>query len=138
MQATEEREAVAPAAADPTLVLGRYRLRERLGSGGFGVGLAAHDERLERPVAVKVMPADRSAPERARREAIAVARLDHPGIVALFEAGEEDGARYLVSELVEGRTLAAARGRRRALGPRRPARSASRSPTRSPTPTSAA
>ncbi len=52
------------------------------------------------------MPADRSAPERARREAIAVARLDHPGIVALFDAGEEGGARYLVSELVDGRTLA--------------------------------
>jgi hypothetical protein len=106
MQATEEREAVAPAAADPTLVMGRYRLRERLGSGGFGTVYAAHDERLDRPVAIKVMPADKSAPERARREAIAVARLDHPGIVALFDAGEEGSARYLVSELVAGRTLA--------------------------------
>jgi hypothetical protein len=106
MQATEEREAVAPAAGDPTLVMGRYRLRERLGSGGFGTVYAAQDERLGRPVAIKVMPADRSAPERARREAIAVARLDHPGIVALFDAGEEGGARYLVSELVDGRTLA--------------------------------
>jgi hypothetical protein len=106
MQATEEREAVAPAAADPTLVMGRYRLRERLGSGGFGTVYAADDQRLGRPVAIKVMPADRAAPERARREAIAVARLDHPGIVALFDAGEESGARYLISELVEGRTLA--------------------------------
>src|SRR4051812_17803863 len=106
MQATEEREAIAPAAADPTLVMGRYRLHERLGSGGFGTVYAAHDEQLDRPVAIKVMPADRAAPERARREAIAVARLDHPGIVALFDAGEEAGARYLVSELVQGRTLA--------------------------------
>src|SRR3954464_1819039 len=105
MQATEERDAVAPA-ADPTLVMGRYRLQERLGSGGFGTVYAAHDERLDRPVAIKVMPGDRAAPERARREAIAVARLDHPGIVALFDAGEEGGARYLVSELVDGRTLA--------------------------------
>ena len=124
MQATEEREAVAPAAADPTLVLGRYRLRERLGSGGFGTVYAARDERLDRPVAIKVMPADRARPSAARREAIAVARLDHPGIVALFDAGEEGGARYLVSELVDGRTLGPARGRRRALGPRRPARRA--------------
>jgi eukaryotic-like serine/threonine-protein kinase len=106
MQATDEREAVAPALADPTLVMGRYRLRERLGSGGFGTVYAAHDERLDRAVAIKVLPADRSAPERARREALAVARLDHPGIVALFDAGEDGGVRYLVSELVEGRTLA--------------------------------
>ena len=49
---------------------------------------------------------DGAAPERAQREAVAVARLDHEGIVALFDAGEEDGCRYLVSELVEGRTLA--------------------------------
>src|SRR3954469_3968880 len=106
MPATEEREAIAPALADPTLVMGRYRLRERLGSGGFGTVYAAHDERLDRAVAIKVLPADRAAPERARREALAVARLDHPGIVALFDAGEDGGARYLVSELVEGRTLA--------------------------------
>src|SRR5829696_1068904 len=51
-------------------------------------------------------PAGGAAPERAQREALAVARLDHDAIVALFDAGEEDGCRYLVSELVEGRTLA--------------------------------
>src|SRR3954454_5922007 len=106
MTATEERDAVAPARADPTLVMGRYRLRERLGSGGFGTVYAAHDERLDRDVAIQVMPAARPPPERARREALAVARLDHPGIVALFDAGEDGGARYLVSELVEGRALA--------------------------------
>src|SRR3954469_16587069 len=106
MTATEERDAVAPARADPTLVMGRYRLRERLGSGGFGTVYAAHDERLDRDVAIKVMAGDRSAPGRARLGALAVARLDHPGIVALFDAGEDGGARYLVSELVEGRTLA--------------------------------
>src|SRR5262245_20374252 len=106
MQATEEREVVAPARTDPTLGMGRYRLQERLGSGGFGTVYAARDERLGRDVAIKVMPADNAAPERARREALAVARLDHPGIVALFDAGEEGGARYLVSELVDGRTLA--------------------------------
>src|SRR4051794_17270045 len=102
---TEEREAAVAAAADG-LVLGRYRLGRRLGAGGFGAVHEAHDERLERWVAVKVIPAGGAAPERARREAKAAARLDHPGIVGLFDAGEEDRARYLVSELVDGPTLA--------------------------------
>src|SRR5215212_4313013 len=101
---TEERDAL-DASARP-LVLRRYRLGRRLGAGGFGAVHEAFDERLERWVAVKVIPTDGPAPERARREAKAAARLDHPGIVALFDAGEEERARYLVSELVEGPTLA--------------------------------
>jgi hypothetical protein len=103
MTATEEMTVVP----DADLVLGRYRLGRRLGAGGFGSVHEAVDERLERWVAVKVIPADGTAPERARREAIAAGRLDHPGIVAIYDAGEEPGARYLVSELVEGQTLAA-------------------------------
>jgi len=88
------------------LVLGRYRLGERLGAGGFGTVYAATDERLQRPVAVKVIPsAPTSDPERGRREALAAGRLDHPGIVAVFDAGEDSRARYLVSELVYGRTV---------------------------------
>ncbi len=89
------------------LALGRYRLGRRLGAGGFGAVHEAFDERLERWVAVKVIPTDGPAPERARREAKAAARLDHPGIVALFDAGEEPHARYLVSELVDGPTMGA-------------------------------
>ena len=103
MDATEE----LPTVVDGALVLGRYRLGERLGSGGFGTVFAARDERLDRLVAVKVVPAPGPVPERAQREALAAARLDHPGIVAVFDAGESSGERFLVSELVRGRTLAA-------------------------------
>jgi hypothetical protein len=87
------------------LVLDRYRLEQRVGAGGFGVVWRARDERLERPVAVKVMPHRRGMGKRAEREALAAARLNHPAIVTLYEAGSDEDATYLVSELVEGRPL---------------------------------
>ena len=89
-------------------VLGRYSLERRIGAGGFGVVWLAFDERLEREVAVKVIPRDTDdpVPGRAEREARVAARLNHPGIVALYELGADDDAVYLVSELVPGRTLA--------------------------------
>src|SRR3954451_3113141 len=102
MQVTEE----LVAQADPSLALGRYRLGQRIGAGGFGTVYEARDERLGRSVAGKAVPSDGRADERAKREAHAVARLDHPGIVSVFDAGEEDGSRFLVSELVRGATLA--------------------------------
>src|SRR5215210_5483416 len=69
------------------LVMGRFRLLERIGSGGMGTVYRAFDERLQRHVAVKeVMVGD---PDRVLREAQAAARLNHPGIVALFELGAE-------------------------------------------------
>ena len=103
METTDE----LPASVAAELVLGRYRLGERLGAGGFGTVYAATDERLRRRVAVKVIPHESGArdPVRARREALAAGRLDHPGVVTVFDAGEDARARYLVSELVDGQTL---------------------------------
>ena len=88
-------------------VLGRYRLQHRLGAGGFGVVWMARDEHLGRAVAVKRIPMhDAATAARAEREGLAAARLGHPGIVALYEAGRDAAAVYLVSELVRGSSLA--------------------------------
>ena len=88
------------------MVLGRYRMERRLGAGGFGVVWLAWDEKLEREVAVKVIPGEGGAGERVEREARAAARLNHPGIVAIYELASDEHDVYLVSELVRGRTLA--------------------------------
>ncbi len=88
-----------------SLVLNRFRIEQRLGSGGFGVVYRAWDSRLERDVAVKVIEVADDAGSRVLREAQAAARLNHRGIVTLYELGEEDGRAYLVSELVDGATL---------------------------------
>jgi hypothetical protein len=95
-----------PGATGPRLVLGRYRLERRLGAGGFGVVWLGWDEKLEREVAVKVMPREDGSGERVEREARAAARLNHPGIVAVYELSWDEHEVYLVSELVRGRTLA--------------------------------
>lgn len=109
MQTADDTLATADArhAAPSPVALGRYRLTRRLGAGAFGVVWLAHDERLDRVVAVKRIELhDEQVAARAEREALAAARLQHPGIVALYEAGRDEDAVYLVSELVRGRTLA--------------------------------
>ena len=89
------------------LLLGRYLLQERLGAGGFGTVWRAHDEQLDRAVAVKRIPLPSEEDrERATREAHVTARLAHPAIVALYEASADEDAFYLISELVDGATLA--------------------------------
>jgi hypothetical protein len=105
VESTAPRLSRARSADD--LVLDRYRLSRRLGSGGMGTVWLAHDEKLERAVAVKrIGIEDPEVAKRAEREARAAARLGHPGIVALYESGQDEDAVYLVSELVRGRTLA--------------------------------
>jgi len=88
------------------VVLNRFVIERRIGSGGFGVVYEAWDGRLERSVAVKAIEQRGEAGRRVLREAQAAARLNHPGIVTLYELGEEDGNALLVTELVEGSTLA--------------------------------
>ena len=84
--------------------LGRFQLRERLGDGGFGQVFLAYDPRLDRDVAIKVLkqpdPSDRVM-ERFFREARAVARLDHPNIVAVHDAGFDEGRCWVAYQLVE-------------------------------------
>ncbi len=82
----------------------RFRVIERIGTGGMGTVYRAYDERLEREVALKQL--EDSEPDRVLREAQAAARLNHPSIVTLYELGEHAGRAVLVSELVSGQTLA--------------------------------
>ncbi|HEY4095994.1 MAG TPA: serine/threonine-protein kinase [Baekduia sp.] len=104
---TAEHETTTATGGGSEVVLDRYRLVRRLGGGGFGVVWLAHDLKLDRTVAVKRIPApDADTARRAQREAVAAARLQHPAIVALHEAGSDDENVYLVSELVRGATFA--------------------------------
>jgi serine/threonine protein kinase len=89
-----------------TLVGGRYRTGALLGTGGMGHVYEATDERLDRPVAVKlVRTTDPTAAARLRAEANVLASLRHPNVVAVFDAGEHDGRGFVVTELVHGRSL---------------------------------
>jgi tRNA A-37 threonylcarbamoyl transferase component Bud32 len=101
-------------------ILGRFRVEARIGSGGFGTVYRAWDERLQRPVAVKVIDRDHGAP-RVTREAQAVARLAHRNIATLYELASDGNRAVLVSELIEGETLRAL-GRRGELTDRLVAR----------------
>ncbi len=90
--------------------LGPYEIVDALGAGGMGEVYRARDVRLDRTVAIKVLPShlvgDRQFQERFEREARSIAALNHPHICTLHDVGHQDGTSFLVMELVEGETLA--------------------------------
>jgi len=102
-----------------TVLSGRYRLEAKLGSGGMSTVYLASDDTLDRPVAVKVMHREMSEQEdqlqRFRQEARAVAKLTHPNVVSVIDAGEDGGYPYIVFEYVKGETLKQRIGRVGAL-----------------------
>jgi serine/threonine-protein kinase len=104
-----------------TVLSGRYKLEAKLGSGGMSTVYLARDATLDRAVAVKVMHREMSEQpdqlERFRQEARAVAKLSHPNVVAVIDAGEDGGHPYIVFEYVEGETLKQRIARLGALDP---------------------
>jgi serine/threonine protein kinase len=105
-------EAMRDELAIGEVLAGQFRIDREIGRGGMGVVFQARDTQLDRDVAIKVMRADRwpldARPRLAaifEREAKATARLNHPGIVTLYGAGKDDGALYLVLELLRGQSL---------------------------------
>src|ERR1041385_1014931 len=106
-------DTLSPVGSAPTELVegaqfGRFRIEQRLGAGAMGVVYVAHDTQLGRRVAVKVLR-NQSGPAEARllREAQVMARLAHPNVVVLYDAGMVAGQMFIAMELVEGETLAA-------------------------------
>ncbi len=93
----------------PGTKIGRYEIRSKLGEGGMGVVYRARDEKLNRDVAIKVLPAsfadNHDRLQRFEQEAQAAGTLSHPNILAIFDLGMHEGAPYVVSELLEGESF---------------------------------
>jgi serine/threonine-protein kinase len=110
----------------PGTTIAGYEIESVVGSGGIGMLYRARQLRLDRPVAFKLVEPDMAADplvrERLRREARTVAALDHPNVVPLYEAGEVDGAVYIVTRWIDGTELGALIRRDSPVRPRRAAR----------------
>jgi len=93
----------------PEQIIGNYKITASIGAGGMGEVFRARDTRLNRDVAVKVLPrdfvADADRLRRFEQEAKTLAALNHPNVLTVFDAGVHEGAPYLVSELLVGKTL---------------------------------
>jgi TolB-like protein len=89
--------------------LSRYKIEEQIGAGGMGVVYRAHDERLGRDVALKVLPTgalvDEVARKRFRKEALTLSQLNHPSIATIYDFDSADGIEFLVMELIPGESL---------------------------------
>src|SRR5437868_14785545 len=94
---------------EPGMMVGSYKILSLLGKGGMGEVLLAEDTRLDRKVALKILPANLTHdPERLRRftqEARAASALNHPNILTIYEVGETEGAPYIATEFIQGETL---------------------------------
>jgi serine/threonine protein kinase len=94
----------------PGVRLGPYEILDAIGAGGMGEVYRAKDKRLDRTVAIKILPAhlssDPLSKQRFEREAKTISSLNHPHICVLYDVGSQDGVDYLVMECVEGETLA--------------------------------
>ena len=93
----------------PGKTLAHYRIERQIGQGGMGAVFLAEDTKLDRQVALKVLPgkmgSDPDRLERFQREAKAVAALNHPHIVTIYSVEEDGGTHFLIMELVEGDSL---------------------------------
>jgi serine/threonine protein kinase len=89
--------------------LGPYEILAPLGAGGMGEGYRARDTRLDRTVAIKILPAtfagDADRLDRFEHEARLLSTVNHPNLLAIHDVGAQDGVHYLVSEFLEGQTL---------------------------------
>lgn len=93
----------------PGTRLGRYEIRSQLGAGGMGEVYLAEDTKLERTVALKILPADVAQDQQRMRrfvqEAKAASALNHPNILTIHEVGEDAGINFIATEFIEGETL---------------------------------
>jgi len=120
-RAAEPMATTQGTAGPPSGRPGRYKIEGELGRGGMGIVFKAHDTVLDRPVALKVLPdALKDNPEALKnflREAKSAAKLNHPNIVTVYDAGEQDGRYYIAMEYVDGTTLKEIVRKRGAISP---------------------